>query len=55
MTSRCRSLAGYFKELVAAEDVIEGLTHKVQYLIDQMKLEEGTFTFPDGDTWEQSK
>lgn len=31
----------------------QDLDFKVQYLIDQMTLSEGCFTFNDGDTWWQ--
>lgn len=37
------------------DEYISELEHRVQYLVDFLQkrglLEDGTFTFPDGDTW----
>ena len=36
------------------QEIVKDLEDKIQFLIDQMILEEGVYTFPDGDTWTQT-
>ena len=43
-----------YEDHIKIVDTVIHTLSKIQYLIDTMELEDGCFTFPDGDTWWKS-
>ena len=56
MADECVENKTIWPNSIVAQLVVESLTAKVQYLVDNWPapLEDGGFSFPDGDFWKRS-